>query len=303
MKLPAQIQVLERGWLSSNNILFHDPAGAALIDSGYQAHSAQTLQLVGYAIDGKPLARLINTHCHSDHIGGNAELARAFGCRISIPVGEAPAIAAWDDDALMLAYTGQTAERFSFHDTYSAGDTLQLGGLDWMAIAAPGHDMHALMLYSPEAKILISGDALWENGFGLIFPELFGQPGGFDATRATLESITRLDIETVIPGHGAPFHNPGKALESSFQRLEAYQRDPTKLARHALKAILSFALMMKGRIAEAALPDYLAGIAFYGDVNGRFLRLPQAELTEYLIKDLGRSSALTRRDGWLLAAG
>ncbi len=34
------------------------------------------------------------------------------------------------------------------------------------ALAAPGHDMGALVFYNPEHRILISGDALWQNGYG-----------------------------------------------------------------------------------------------------------------------------------------
>ena len=302
MNLPPQIQVLERGWLSSNNILIADGDACTLIDSGYHAHAAQTLVLLQHALNGKPLARLINTHCHSDHMGGNAAVQRAHGCRTSIPVGEAPLIEAWDETTLMLSYTGQSAERFTFDDTIAAGDRLQLGGLEWEALAAPGHDMHALMFYSRAARILISGDALWENGFGLIFPELFGQTGGFAATRATLEAISRQDIVTVIPGHGAPFGNVGRALDAAFQRLDAYERDPAKLARHALKVMLSFSLMIQGRIALAELPRFFADRPIYDHINRRFLHLPEAELRGYLVRNLQRAGAATLVDGWLVAA-
>jgi len=302
LNLPPQIQVLERGWLSSNNILTQDGDGCTLIDSGYVAHSAQTLLLLQHALAGRPLARLINTHCHSDHMGCNAAVQRAYGCRISVPVGEAPGIAAWDETTLLLSYTGQTAERFAVDATIRAGERLQLGGLDWDVLAAPGHDPHALMFYAPEARILISGDALWQTGFGLIFSELVGEPGAFAETRTTLEMISRLDIATVIPGHGAPFGDPGRSLDAAFRRLEAYERDPTKLARHALKVMLSFSLMIHDRIELAALPQFLAERPIYADINRRFLRLPQVQLCEYLVKDLERAGALRLKDGLLLAA-
>ena len=302
MSLPPQIQVLQRGWLSSNNILVQEQGSCTLIDSGYVAHAAQTLQLLAHALGGKPLARLINTHCHSDHMGGNAAVRRAYGCRISVPVGEAAAIAAWDEAALMLAFTGQSAERFRYDDTVAAGDSLRLGGLEWEALAAPGHDMNALMFYAPEARILISGDALWENGFGLIFPELLGQPAGYAATRATLQAIARLDIATVIPGHGAPFGDAKRALATAFARLDAYERDPAKLARHGLKVMLSFSMMIQGKMALAELPRFLEAIPIYAAINRRFLRLPDDELREYLVQDLQRAGALKLEDGWLLAA-
>jgi len=62
LNLPPQIQVLERGWLSSNNILMRDGDTCTLIDSGYVAHAEQTLLLLQHALGGKPLVRLINTH-------------------------------------------------------------------------------------------------------------------------------------------------------------------------------------------------------------------------------------------------
>ena len=302
MNLPPQIQVLERGWLSSNNILTQDGDGCTLIDSGYVAHSAQTLLLLEHALAGRPLLRLINTHCHSDHMGCNAAVQSAYGCRISVPVGEAPGIAAWNETTLLLSYTGQSAERFHADATICAGERLKLGGLDWEALAAPGHDPHALMYYQPGARILISGDALWQNGFGLIFSELVGPPGAFAETRATLEAISRLDIATVLPGHGAPFGDPGRSLDAAFQRLDAYERDPTKLARHALKVMLSFSLMIHGRIERATLPQFLAERPIYADINRRFLNLPQAQLCDYLVKDLERAGALKLADGWLVAA-
>ena len=302
MSLPPQIQVLQRGWLSSNNIVVQEQDSCTLIDSGYVAHAAQTLQLLAHALGGKPLAHLINTHCHSDHMGGNAAVQRAYGCRISVPAGEAAAIAAWDETSLLLRYTGQSAERFRHDDTIDAGDSLRLGGLEWEALAAPGHDMNALMFYAREARILISGDALWENGFGLIFPELLGQPGGYAATRATLEAISRLDIDTVIPGHGAPFGDAERALATAFARLDAYERDPAKLARHGLKVMLSFSMMIQGKMALAELPRFLEGIPIYAAINRRFLDWPESELRNYLVQDLQRAGALKLEDGWLIAA-
>ena len=74
------MRVLERGWVSSNNILLFDSDDSAtLIDTGYVAHSEQTLQLVRHALDGRKLARIINTHLHSDHCGGNALLKKTLG--------------------------------------------------------------------------------------------------------------------------------------------------------------------------------------------------------------------------------
>ena len=94
--LPPGVQVLERGWLSSNNILFVGQDSTALIDSGYCTHSAQTLQLVAAGLQRRTLDLLLNTHLHSDHCGGNAALQERYPqLQTLIPPGEAAQVAVW----------------------------------------------------------------------------------------------------------------------------------------------------------------------------------------------------------------
>ena len=303
MRLPESIQVIERGWLSSNNVLLHERGESVVVDSGYGAHAAQTLALVERALAGRKLARLVNTHCHSDHMGGNAAIRRKFGCRTSIPEGEAPLIDGWDEQALILAIADQRAERFAYDDTFRDGNALRMGGLDWRVMAAPGHDANAVMFYSPEARVLISGDALWENGFGVVFPQLFGRDTALAETRATLEAIARLRVDAVIPGHGGPFGGPGAALERAFYRLEGYEEDITRLARHCAKVMLSFSLLEKRSMPLAGLPDYVARVPILAELNTRYLGMTPQGMAEWLVNELERAGAARREDGLLVARG
>ncbi len=303
MKLPESIQVIERGWLSSNNVVLHARTGAIVVDSGYGAHVPQTLALLDRVLAGKKLARLVNTHCHSDHMGGNAAIQAKYGCRTSIPEGEAALIDDWDEQALILAIADQRAERFSYDDTFRDGDTLQMGGFDWQVIAAPGHDTHAVMFHSPELRVLISGDALWENGFGVVFPQLFGRDTALAETRTTLETIDRLQIEVVIPGHGKPFGEVRGALERAYYRLEGYEEDINRLARHCAKVMLSFALLEKRSMPLAELPAYVARVPILAELNSRYLRMTPAAMAEWLLNDLERAGAVRRNDGRLYATG
>jgi glyoxylase-like metal-dependent hydrolase (beta-lactamase superfamily II) len=301
--LPDRIRVLERGWLSSNNVLFLEGRRASLIDSGYVAHAEQTVALVRQALGGRRLARLINTHSHSDHIGGNAALAHAFGCQIAIPAGIAPAVAEWDEAALLLAPTAQSAARFAHDMEIAAGDAIELGGMTWQALAAPGHDMHALVFYNPEARILISGDALWRDGFGVVFAELLGTAPALQAARDTLERLSRLAVDVVIPGHGAPFAEVDDAFSRAFSRLAAFEADGERLARHAVKVVFSFWLLERRRIAAAAVPEFLAGVSLYRDVNARYFRQSFDEIADWLIRDLERAGAVRREGDQIVAAG
>lgn len=299
-KLPASLLVLERGWLSSNNILFIEDEAAALVDSGYVTHAAQTLALVERALDGRQLTRLINTHSHSDHIGGNAALKHATGCQVIVPAGMAAAIAEWDEEALLLSPLGQQGARFQHDATIAAGDNLELGGLEWQALAVPGHDMDALAYFNPEEGILISGDALWQDGFGVIFAELLGGDG-LRTTRDTLNMLARLPLQTVIPGHGAPFADVAESLERAYSRLAGFENSLERLARHALKVMLVFYLLEKRRVQAVELPGLLAGLAFPRSIAARYLDLDEEETAAWLAADLVKSGVLKQEDGWLVA--
>ncbi|MGC1819349.1 MAG: MBL fold metallo-hydrolase, partial [Casimicrobiaceae bacterium] len=89
--LPPQVHVFVRDWLSANNVVLKAGDGCVVVDSGYVKHVPLTLALVAsrMGLDGRPLSKLVNTHCHSDHMGGNAALKRAYACPIAVPAGEA----------------------------------------------------------------------------------------------------------------------------------------------------------------------------------------------------------------------
>jgi glyoxylase-like metal-dependent hydrolase (beta-lactamase superfamily II) len=292
LTLPKQIRVLERGWLSSNNILFLEGERAILVDSGYVSHAPQTLALVRNALDGRKLTRLINTHAHSDHIGGNAALQREYGCSITVPQGVAEVIARWDEEALMLVPCAQVCDRFTHDATLAIGEEFELGGLVWRALHAPGHDMQALVFYCESRRLLISGDALWRDGFGIQFAEILEQAEGLAATKATLEAIGRLSVDVVIPGHGAPFAEFDDAMERAFKRVAAFEEDPLRMGRNALKACFTFSLLEMRRLPHARLAAYLQGVPFFKDIGSRVLHLSAEELAEWLLAELMRAKVV-----------
>jgi glyoxylase-like metal-dependent hydrolase (beta-lactamase superfamily II) len=297
------MHVFVRDWLSANQVVLRGRDGGVVIDSGYGKHAPLTLALVAsrMGLDGAPLAKLVNTHCHSDHMGGNAALRRAYGCPIAVPAGEAPLIEAWDEQRLLLGYADQRAEQFAVDETLQPGSVHVWGDLEWRLLAAPGHDMAALVFFNDEHGILISGDALWQNGYGFVMPPEI-DASAMPATRATLDMIAGLDVRWVIPGHGEPFGDVGAALERAFRSTAAFEADTLRLARHALKVVLVFALLDYERLPLASMPDYVARIGIYRDFNARFFGLAPATLADQLIGDLERVGAVRREGGYLLPA-
>lgn len=295
--LPAGIQLLERGWLSSNNIVLIGRHCNALIDSGYTTHSEQTLALVERALAGRPLELLANTHLHSDHCGGNAALqARYPGLVTCIPPGEAEAVELWDEGKLSYSATGQKCPRFKFTATLTAGSLVEMGDLSWQVHAAPGHDPHAVVLFEPVTRTLISGDALWERGFGVVFPEMWGEPS-FGEVAATLDLIKSLDPACVIPGHGPAFNQVDAAIDVARQRLDAFVRSPERHARHAAKVLIKFKLLDVKRVSRGDLHSWCCNASYLEQVHGRFASELSSEAWEAeLIRELVRSDA-AREEG------
>jgi len=290
-QLPASIRVIVRGWLNCNQIVLLDESGHVLVDSGYHTHAAQTLRRLGEALGGAPIAHLVNTHCHSDHVGGNAAIVERFGCRVTIPRGEGPEIDDWSRQERWNAYVDQEARAFRYDDTLAPGATFRGGGLDWEAHAAPGHDMEALMFFDAGRGILMSGDALWEDGLGFVWPHEGANPF-IEAALATLDRIEALAPRIVLPGHGAPFEGVDAAIRRARSRLQAFAADPRRTARHMMKVMFVFSLLHRGSLDAARVNDYVRGVPCYADLNARFVGADPATLGERIAGELAASGAV-----------
>jgi glyoxylase-like metal-dependent hydrolase (beta-lactamase superfamily II) len=288
------IKVLVRGWLNCNQIVINGETDNVVIDAGYHSHAPATIAMLNEPeiSEHKKYSRLINTHCHSDHMGGNAALQRALACTIAVPIGEAAGVRPWSRQSFWLDYADQYAEPFDYDSTIAPDEVLHLGGFAWRAVAAPGHDMGALMFYCAELKLLISGDALWQNGLGAITPK-HGVNPGVEAALATLQTIRELELEVVIPGHGQPFTDVYDAIARAESRLRAYQAEPKKCARNFLKSIFTFHLLEVGSMALDQLPNYFARVPCYVDINAEFFQIAPQALADLFIGELFAVNAIT----------
>lgn len=301
--LPAGITVFERGWLSANNILFHGGGPSALVDSGYATHARQTVALVRQALGERPLDLLLNTHLHSDHCGGNAALQAHYPDVVTwIPPGLAAQVRDWDPVALTYEPTGQHCPRFRMDRLLQPGTGLVLGDRAWQVHGAPGHDQHSVVLFEPRERILISADALWANGFGVVFQELEGEQA-FAEVGATLDLIEALQPRLVIPGHGALFTDVAAALQTARRRLQAFIEDPVRHAGHAAKVLLKFKLLQLQRVRYADLERWALATAYFPLILERHFpgREPAAWIRT-LVDDLVAAKAATLVNGELINA-
>lgn len=298
----AGVTYFERGWLSSNNVLIRGDGPSALVDSGYAAHASQTVDLVQSALDDQRLELLLNTHLHSDHCGGNAALQQVYPTlKTLIPPGLAASVADWDPVVLTFEPTGQFCPPFTHQGLLQPGTSMRLGPLSWDIHAAKGHDPHSIILFQPEHRVLISADALWENGFGIVFPELEGV-SAFDEVADTLALIEDLNPAIVIPGHGAVFQDAPAALVRARSRLNQFVQNPEKHRRHALKVLVKFKLLEWQSITVPAIHEWMLQTSYFALAMPSELQGDPDRSLEWLhelLSELERSQALSR-DGDLV---
>jgi glyoxylase-like metal-dependent hydrolase (beta-lactamase superfamily II) len=307
--LPATMRFVERDWLSSNLYLFFDGEGddreATVVDTGYHTHAELTLAVVErlLAEQGLPMSRLrriVNTHLHSDHCGGNAALARASGARTIVPASLLDPVRRWDEDTLTFRDFCQHCERFDADEGLAPGDEIQMGGLVWQALAAPGHDPDSLVLHCAGERLLISADALWDNGFGVIFPELTGE-SGFAEQGAVLDAIAALPVDVALPGHGPLIADVPAAVARARSRLEAFVADPRRSPRNGIKVLIKFMMLGRRRLPLARALDELCTSRTIGGAASQ-LGLPVAAAVRRAIDELVEQRLLALTDGELVDA-
>ena len=300
--LPPSVRFVQRDWLSSNHVFCVDRGEATLVDTGYVKHAAMTVAIVSRLLEktGTRLTRIVNTHLHSDHCGGNQRLVEAFDARVLVPEASFQDVANWDSEALTHAATAQRCEPFAADGVLAPGDWIDMGGLSWQVFAAPGHDPKSLVFHCEEARLLISADALWQQGFGVIFPEVEGE-SGFEEQQAILELIATLPVDYVLPGHGPAFGDVREALDRAFSRLAAFREDPSRLPRNALKVLVKYLMLdlerehsqdVVTRLARASIPRHAAAR----------LGLSAEDALRRSIDELVAQGELERNGTWLLNA-
>lgn len=217
-----------------------------------------------------------------------------------VPASQLAAVNAWDMSSLSYQDTGQRCDRFLADGGLKPGDALPIGRFDWEIHPAPGHDPDAVMLFEPEHRVLVTADALWNDGFGVVFPELVGT-SAFEEVSATLERIRGLQPRLVVPGHGALLQDVEDALQRAHMRLSRMREQPDRHARHALKVLLKFHLMEVGQLSVGALRSWSREARLLRSLHERWADAVDFDLwIEQALTDLALAGAIKREiDVWI----
>jgi hydroxyacylglutathione hydrolase len=164
-----------------------------IIDPGEEADRILgAVDSLGIGIDA-----ILITHCHFDHIGAVAPVARSTGAPVYCPEIEVPVLA---DIMSFVPWPGfGPYESYEADETVAGGERLKLAGFEIDVIHTPGHSPGHVTYSIANESAVFSGDVLFQGSVGRT-----DLPGG--DWEALLESIRGLvdglpDETTVYPGH------------------------------------------------------------------------------------------------------
>lgn len=279
VRIADDLVVLVRGWLHGNVVVGDD----IVIDTGYHSGVSEVLKHLG-----SPPADVLLTHVHSDHAGGVTEVAGPASTVTAHP-DAARLIHDWDERGLWLALTGQTMPTFRVHREVVGGDQLDAGGRNWTVIHTAGHATGGVSWFDPHDGVLVTGDALWEDGFGVLDPWVDGE-GVFDDAAEALSRLKGLSPRVVVPGHGMPFEDLAGAIERAEQRLAYLRVRLDRLQQQILRNFAGFLAIAAPEMSRAELIEKGTALAAAHPIDGG---IPAAELAEQIID--ATLSAMARR--------
>ena len=292
------ISFFQRPYPSANCVLLHGPR-PVLVDTGFGADVGELLAWLAAQGVAPERLRVVNTHSHCDHAGGNHAL-QTHGAVIAADAAEAAAVNARDPDACRAQWLHQPIEPYVVQHMLRDGDTVETGAASWRVLATPGHTAGHLSLYERETGVLVLGDALHGADLGWLNPYKEGTDS-LNRAANTLERLAALPAGVGYSGHGPAITDLPAALDRARRRVQSWREDPQRIAWHACKRVFSHALMLTDGATEAELAPMLLACPWFRDHAEQAFGMAPETFVPLLVREAIRSDAVAWRDGRLRA--
>ena len=181
-------------------ILYDDTKACIIIDPGC-SNEDENREISDFISANHLIpVKLINTHCHIDHILGNKFISSKYVLKLTAHKKEAQVLSFGIQTAMMYQISYDPSPEIEIF--IDEGDIITFGNTTMHVLFTPGHSPASISLLNKEEKILISGDVLFQGSIGRT-----DLPGGdFETlTRVIKTKFFTLPDETIVySGHGAP---------------------------------------------------------------------------------------------------
>lgn len=179
-------------------VIYDDTGECAIIDPGCNDPGEKSSLTDFISSKGLQPVKLINTHCHIDHVLGNAFISEKYDLKLTSHKGEIPVL----DACLMVSgmYGIPYDPSPSITEYLNEGDKLTFGNTSLDVLYTPGHSPASISFYNSSSGVLIAGDVLFQGSIGRT-----DLPGGdFDTLISSIRNkFFNLPDDTVVyPGHG-----------------------------------------------------------------------------------------------------
>lgn len=205
-------------------IAYDETRECAIIDPGcYTPSEKEELERFIAQMRLKPV-RLLNTHCHIDHVFGNRFVAEKYGLELAIPDGE----------QFVLEFAKNYAEKMMglFYEEspqpaelLREDDTVRFGVSAFRVLSTPGHSPASVCFFAENDRLVFAGDVLFKGSIGR-----YDLPGGNleILMQSIFDKLLILNDDVkVFPGHGAAT-TIGKERRNNPYILE-WEKDPTPI--------------------------------------------------------------------------
>jgi hydroxyacylglutathione hydrolase len=180
-------------------VLFDETKECIIFDPGcYEPQERNKLKEFIHQNGLKPV-RLINTHCHLDHVFGNQFVATTYSLVVEAHKGEIPVLARFIPTCQMYGIPN-VQDSPKIEKFIEDGDVITFGNTSLKTMLTPGHSPASLSFYCEAAAIVIVGDVLFHESIGRT-----DLPGGnFDTLIQSIKKhLFTLPDETIVySGHG-----------------------------------------------------------------------------------------------------
>ncbi len=251
--LPSGAIVMERGWMHGNVVLLPGRV-PSIVDTGYHTGFAALSKHMDEVFLHQKVSVVALTHTHSDHAGCVAALQNQLPLSVVAHVDTARMVRAWDTQSMWLGASGQELPRYSVTDSVKGGDQVELGNAQWHAIHTPGHATGGLSWFDPHSGVLVTGDALWEFGLGILNPWMDGWHV-FDDAHNALDRILETNACWVVPGHGPPFVDLRGAVDRARSRVDYFARNPERLQVQIVRSCAGFVALARPGLSPQEVRD------------------------------------------------
>lgn len=185
-------------FMENTYLLWDETKEAIIIDPGCY-EDVEKVQLTQFVEDHElKVVKLINTHCHIDHVFGNEFVRKTYGVDLIIHPDDEETLRAVKVYAPAYGFANfEESEEFKF---MGEGDVIEFGNSRLDVIFTPGHAPGHVVLVNRDQNICIGGDVLFDGSIGRT-----DLPGGDHDTliKSIHEKVFPLgDNMVVYPGHG-----------------------------------------------------------------------------------------------------